>query len=188
MNEKQILFALDTVDDKYLEEARPVKRQKNSITKIALAASLALIVGLSLWIGLGGERNNPDIPDNLYSEYYAGENYSRLIAILNNFGENGTNHDTQANLLDRFPLNNQIKPDGGNGIYVSVTENQVENVEEPDIIKMTDKYIFRIGGVKNGGEVLRIYTVDGDNTKQVCEYPIPYFDGNKYSVGAKMFL
>ena len=71
------------------------------------------------------------------------------------------------------------------------TSNDFKNLKltaYDGFVKMTDKYIFRIGGAKGGGEALRIYTVDGDNTNQVCEYPIPYFDGSKYGVGAKMFL
>jgi len=193
MNEKEILFSLDAVDEEYLEEAKPMKKQDGLIKTIAVVASLTLVVGLSLWIMLGNGTDTPDniydIPDNLYSEYTAGENYSRLTAIINAFGKNDLALDLQFNIESGF-FGDTGAPGGneGNGGYISVTENQVENVEEPDIFKMTDKYIFRIGGVKDGGEALRIYTLDGDNSKQVGEFNIPYFDGSKYGIGAKMFL
>lgn len=125
-----------------------------------------------------------DNAEKLDSIYGAGENYSRLFALLDEFGKNDTPWRNQTTLN----IEAGEGMDGENGNYVSISPNQVEDVEEPDIIKMTDKYIFRIGGVIDGGEALRIYTIDGENSTQVCEYPIPYFDGSKYSVGAKMFL
>ena len=200
MNNKEILFSLDAVDEKYLEEARPMRKRNGLIKTITVAASLTIVFGLSLGIMLGNLSGNPNIPNDLYSDLCAGDNYSRLTAILKDFGENSSTHTLQDDFWlgdadDIYPEgsgpNFDDAPDGdamGNGSYINVAENQVKGVDEPDIFKMTDKYIFRIGGVKAGGEALRIYTLDGDNSKQVGEFIIPYFDGNKYSVGAEMFL
>ena len=216
MKDKKFLRALDGVDEEFLLEARPKEKNRNPIRIISIAASLVLVVGISLLVllggmmGQGGSNIVPDsgpsgdtvgssppysekpsiVPDNLYSELRAGEDYSRLVAILDEFGKNGTDYMLQ--------FDDNISLEGGddmaagkpneNGSYINVTENQVEGVEEPDIFKMTDKYIFRIGGLKDGGEALRIYTLDKDNSAQVGEFSIPYFNGTKYGVGAKMLL
>lgn len=226
-SENDILLALNEVDEKYLEAARPKRKKKISLGRIALAASLVIVIGAAIAIGMSGmlsgggnilgtsgsgssqtpnngaappENENSqggssegEIDNNLDAKYGAGEDYKRLISIIGNFGE------SDSAWLERSALMREINEGGepggsgddaenANGSYISISQNQVENVEEPDIAKMTDKYLFRIGGYNNTGEALRIYSVDGENSKLVSEYPIPYFDGSKYSVGAKMFL
>ena len=55
---------------------------------------------------------------------------------------------------------------------------------------MTDKYIFHIGDCGDGfGDTLRIYTLAGEESREVCDYPLPYYDGRDTSEGTnKMFL
>ena len=221
MKEKNILFAISDIDEKYIEDARPRGRRRRAIVKyLTVAASLAIVIGLSVGMlavfggtpggsyddgpsgsdegeSSGGEPSGPqgpsaEIPGDRYSEYYAGQNYSRLMAILGSFDRDGDGYYLQEDVESGDFGTGTVKPESGsasgNGSFIGVTENQVEGVEEPDIFKMTDKYIFRIGGAKDGGEALRIYTLDGDASTQVGEYPIPHFKGGKYSVGADMFL
>ena len=75
----------------------------------------------------------------------------------------------------------------GNGNYVEVTDNQVEGVVEADIIKMTDKYIFRLGK-----GTLRVYSIAKEDTKKVADINIPKMsdEGNsvKYLTNLEMYL
>ena len=211
MNKKEkFLLAIGEVDEKYVEEARD-KRMKTKPILITVAASIAIvgIVGVSMLFsgkigsGYGNTADNTndnnvdnvigDTTDNTVNDvennYGAGENYSKLTALFNGFDNSvwSYSNDLPEDLdLTDGPGGNTGS--GSNGIQISISQNQVENVEEADIVKMTDKYIFKIGGVKNGGEALRIYTVNGENSEQICEYPIPLFNGSKYAVGAEMFL
>lgn len=79
----------------------------------------------------------------------------------------------------------------GNGSYVESTDNQVNGVIESDLFKMTDKYIFRLGYgyefIEYEDEkgptveqltvvVLRVYSIDKDNSTLVAEYKLPRFE------------
>lgn len=134
---------------------------------------------------IGGSTDTPEDP---FSDYTSGENFYRLISIINRFNKND-NTITQ----DRVDVRPQppqpdagddlIQPEQGtNGGYINVTENQVSGVEEPDKLKMTDKYLFYLGDKQDArGEALYIYTLEGENSREVCYYPLPIFDGSPYS-------
>ena len=212
MKKEDLLFSLGELDDSVIADAKPRGRGKRAIVyrSIAAVASLAIVVGvvLSLIVVSGGGENNiagnPNNGSNISpdsgigsgedfdSRYGAGEDYKRLISIIENFDESENSLASRNNLAEDVndDVGNSGSSSGGgsNGSYITISQNQVENVEEPDTVKMTDKYIFRIGGLQGAGQALRIYSLEGKNSKLVCEYPIPYFDGSKYSVGAKMFL
>ena len=213
MRKEDILLAFDDIDECYIDQARPKERENKNMKKLALVASLILVVGVILTLSLlgilggsnggfvppSGDSSTPGNPDEVVSagfddsEYQAGDNYERLVAIIGAYDKDGS-ITSREELLNSFwedeilGGSSDVPSSGSNGNSITISQNQVENVEEPDIAKMTDKYIFRIGGVKSGGEMLRIYSVDGDNSKLISEYPIPYFDGSQYSVGAEMIL
>lgn len=63
-----------------------------------------------------------------------------------------------------------------NGSYLEVTDNQVAGVIESDVFKMTDKYIFRIGG-----NVLRVYSIDKENSSEIGRFEIPRFEDDSYN-------
>jgi uncharacterized secreted protein with C-terminal beta-propeller domain len=69
--------------------------------------------------------------------------------------------------------------------YVESTDNQVAGIIEADIIKTTENYLFRLANNK----ILRIYSLEGENSKLVSEYYIPRIEGS-YSIydGAEMYL
>lgn len=228
MKEKNILFAISDIDEKYIEDARPRGRRRKAVVRyLTVAASLAIVIGLSVGMlavfggapggsyddgpsGIqggpsgsdegesgGGEPSGPqgpsaETPGDRYSEYYAGENYSRLMAILGSFDGDGDGFYLQGDVESGgFEAD---KPEGGdasvNGSFIDVTENQVEGVEEPDKLKMTDKYLFYLGDKSNGfGEALYIYSLEGEESKEVCYYPLPVYDGSPYSDESnKIFL
>ncbi len=257
MNEKDILLALNEVDEKYLETARPKRKKKIPLGRIALAASLVIVIGAAIALGMSGmlsgggniaeipnnnsaqppNNNNSALPDEdggegfptlpdrddkaespglpgdeeiddrpdsaeppelneeiIIENYLAGENYSRLFAIIN--GYSSDTRKSRDDLMMDFDLPGESLDQGAdgddaetNGTSIDITENQVSGVEEPDIVKMTDKYIFHIGNAGDGtGQSLRIYTVAGELSEKVCDYELPHFDGSKHLVGAKMFL
>ncbi len=73
-----------------------------------------------------------------------------------------------------------------NGGYIEVTDNQVAGVVESDVFKITDKYIFRLGG-----NVLRVYSVDKENSSEVGGFEIPQFEDDRYGsyyYGLEMYL
>ena len=62
-----------------------------------------------------------------------------------------------------------------NGGYLEVTDNQVDGVIESDLMKMTDKYIFRLGG-----NVMRVYSVEKENSTEVGRFEIARFEDDAY--------
>ena len=83
------------------------------------------------------------------------------------------------------------KGEMGNGSYVENTDNQVSGVIESDLMKMTDKYIFRLGigyttvEYEKGNEtytdkvettVLKVYSIDKEESQMIADYEIPHFE------------
>ena len=56
---------------------------------------------------------------------------------------------------------------GASGEYVETTDNQVAGVIEGDLFKRTKTHIFYLSD-----KVLRVYTIDGEDSKLVNEYTI----------------
>ena len=68
---------------------------------------------------------------------------------------------------------------GSNGSYVEATDNQVSGVIESDLMKMTDKYIFRLGwrsDVNYRTNLLRVYSIAKEDSDLVAEFEIPRFE------------
>ncbi len=60
---------------------------------------------------------------------------------------------------------------GSNGQYVESTDNQVDGVLEADVVKMTDKYIFRLTG-ETGKLMLHVYSIKGMESEMVASFEI----------------
>lgn len=149
---------------------------------IALAASIALVFAMALYLFIPID-DSPRIAKYEDSEYYplisamAGyyykptgnrNNFDRIAsAVLNAFFKKGT--DTSPG-VDFAPMPDT--PDGSqNGSYVEVTDNQVAGVVESDLMKATDRYIFRIAsrvGYTNN-LYLRVYSVAGEASALISE-------------------
>ena len=75
------------------------------------------------------------------------------------------------------------KPElGANGSYIESTDNQVNGVIESDLVKMTDKYIFRYTGSH-----LRVYSIAKEDSELVAEFEVPSFQ-SEYSGSGEMYL
>lgn len=69
-----------------------------------------------------------------------------------------------------------------NGSYIESTDNQVNGVIEGDLVKMTDKYIFRYTG-----SYLRVYSIAKEDSTLVAEFEIPTFQA-EYRASGEMYL
>lgn len=69
-----------------------------------------------------------------------------------------------------------------NGSYIESTDNQVNGVIESDLVKMTDKYIFRLTGA-----LLRVYSIAKEDSTLVAEFEIPTFQA-EYRASGEMYL
>ena len=208
MNKERMLFALGEIDDKYIKEAEPKPMaQRNRI--IAVAVSLALVVALSLYLFIPFRDAVSDLSDYESSAYYP------LIETIDDYYLSLRNQTSYKNYFEYYtdqlgglfapmkdavggaapdmapgaPENNMAGvPDGGTGEYVESTDNQVEGVIESDLMKMTDKYIFRLGyrneksdAGKSVITVLRVYSIDKEETALVSEMDIPTFEDESSS-------
>ena len=210
MNKERMLFALGEIDDKYIKEAEPKPMaQRNRI--IAVAVSLALVVALSLYLFIPFRDAVSDLSDYESSAYYP------LIETIDDYYLSLRNQTSYKNYFEYYtdqlgglfapmkdavggaapdmapgaPENNMAGvPDGGTGEYVESTDNQVAGVIESDLMKMTDKYIFRLGYRIDKGEngkyssvitVLRVYSIDKEDTALVSEVDLPTFEDESSS-------
>ena len=71
---------------------------------------------------------------------------------------------------------------GANGSYIESTDNQVGGVIESDLVKMTDKYIFRYTGSH-----LRVYSIAKEDSTLVAEFEVPTFQA-EYRASGEMYL
>ncbi len=75
MKKEKLLRAMSLADDKYVDEANPALKTKNKAAAkrklfIALAATLAVLTSLSLWLFIPFKDANADVTQYADSEYY----------------------------------------------------------------------------------------------------------------------
>ena len=197
MNKKErLMLAIGEIDEKYVKESEG-KMKRSPIIKIAVSLALVIALGLYLFI--------PFAPVTSDLTAYEGSSYFPLIEGIedyrlsfmqpkykNNFQAFGGFIGDLFELKDAAPggdMNNgDMAPGGamneatGNGSYVENTDNQVAGVIESDLMKMTDRYIFRLGfrsDVDYRTGILRVYSIEKEDSRLVAEYEIPKFE-NEY--------
>ena len=207
MNKKErLLLALGDINDKYVKEAEP-NPMSGRKRILRIAASLAILVALSLYLFLPYGTPKANLREYENSSYFPviekleayrqllnapkfSNNFEKLISVIGGaFTHKGGAMGPGSN-MDAAP---EAGPDGGNfgengvagnGNYIENTDNQVAGVIEGDLMKMTDKYIFRLGH-----NVLRVYSIEKEDSTLVCEYTIDGFDGDKqYGSFMEMYL
>ena len=205
---KEFLLSLNDIDESYLEDARPKVKKKTALPRLVIAASILLVGATILTFALlGGKGGNdpivptPDdstgtlippedtIPNNPFDDGYG--DYSRLMAAINKYQESYEDYyfDMDDGVVDEGAQLKPGSPDYGlgdsstpsNGNVIENTDNQVSGVIEGDLMKMTDKYIFRFGEERNGAGgdkryYLRIYSVDKENSRLITNYHLPMFN------------
>lgn len=195
MKKKNWYKGLSLADDQYVAEAHPdnaIKPARNKllISLVAACACFALLIG-NLWLFIPFNTDPPDVSQYAGSEYYGliqklnvltfrqpkyKNNAEKLWAGIKSisFGLNGgVTKDDAAEIQDAVP-----NEEGSiTGTYQEITDNQVEGIIEADRIKRSDTHIFYLDD-----DVLRIFSIDKDNSMEVGSYTIyeegkgPYMD------------
>ena len=190
MKKKKWYQAFSLVDDDFIAEAHPdrtvkPKRNKAWISILAACACFALLIS-NLWLFIPYNTTPPDVSKYADSEYFGliqklnvltfqppkyKNNGEKLWASITDiaFGVfdtavGGAMPPTSAAPLDPIPENN----------YEEITDNQVAGIIEADRIKRSDTHIYYLDR-----EVLRIYSIDKENTIEVGSYTL--YEGAKYS-------
>ncbi|MBE6665748.1 MAG: hypothetical protein E7603_05975 [Ruminococcaceae bacterium] len=182
MKKKNWYRGLSLADDQYIAEAHPsriIKPQRNKIfiSFVAACACLAMIVS-SLWLFIPFNTTLPDVSRYADSEYYGliqklnvltfeqpkyKNNAATLWAAIKNAGMNKA--------TDNAPESTTGEANG-TGNYKEITDNQVEGIIEADRIKRSDTHIYYLDD-----DVLRIYSIDKENTAEIGSYTL--YDGAK---------
>ena len=196
MNKKErLLFAIGEADEKYIKEAQT---NMGTTRIIKAAVVLVLFAALSLYLFI------PFAPVTSDLTAYEGSSYFPLIEGIedyrltfmqpiykNNFQWLSAEVGGLFGFLNKGGMAPGMDADnnmsgapelGANGSYIESTDNQVGGVIESDLVKMTDKYIFRYTG-----EYLRVYSIAKEDSELVAEFEVPSFQ-SEYSGSGEMYL
>ena len=199
MNERneKLIMAFGQIDEKYIKES---EEKMNVMRIVKTAVSFAIIVALGLFLFLPFAPVTSDISGYSSSAYFPlieGIEAYRLSfkqpRFKNNFEALAGVASLMGGLLlggtdmapgggtDMAPGGDDFSEEmaGGNGSYVEATDNQVSGVIESDLMKMTDKYIFRLGwrpDVNYRTNLLRVYSIAKEDSDLVAEFEIPRFE------------
>jgi uncharacterized secreted protein with C-terminal beta-propeller domain len=185
MKNKRLLESLNFIDEKYIKEAEP-KMKASSISPMKIfgrVACLVIVIALSLYLFIPFSTKGPDLTAYQSSEYFPiieriSDYCYKPSPYKNNFqyitAEVG---DLLGSLSKGGMLGGDMAPgDGGadmngsaNGSYEETTDNQVSGVIEADLMKRTDKYIFRLTDTH-----LRVYDINKEETTKITEFQIPH--------------
>ncbi|MBE6531851.1 MAG: hypothetical protein E7679_07205 [Ruminococcaceae bacterium] len=187
MKKKNWYRGFSLADDKYVAEAHPdnVIRPKRTKIFVSIAAACACfaLIFCNLWLFIPFNTNPPDVSQYADSEYYGliqklnvltfekpryKNNAAKLLANLKNISFGVTKAE------DAATPENSLTADGTSevGGYREVTDNQVEGIIEADRIKRSDTHIYYLDN-----DLLRIYSIDKENTKEVGSYRL--YGGSK---------
>ena len=203
MNKRQrqrLILALGEVNEKYIKEA---EFKVSAISIIKVAAVFAVIIGLSLLLFLPYAPVVSDVSDYRDSAYFPlieGIDEYRVSFKQPKYKNNFQSIVAGAVGLFDFALKGGVggdmAPDNsnnadmdkneslmGNGSYVENTDNQVSGVIEGDLMKMSDKYIFRL----TGGSI-KVYSIEKENSALISELEVPTFKNEMGHHGQEMYL
>ena len=189
----KLLFAIGEVDEKYIKEA---ETNMGTTRIIKAAVVLVLFLALSLYLFI------PYAPVTSDLTAYEGSSYFPLIEGIEDyrltFMQPRYKNNFQwfsAEVVDLFGFalkggasadnmapGNNADMEMSNGSYVENTDNQVSGVIEGDLMKMTDKYIFRYTGSH-----LRVYSIAKEDSELVAEFEVPTFQA-EYRASGEMYL
>lgn len=187
MKKEKLLRSMELIDDKYIEEAATVKKAFPWRSLVAIAACLCCIIAASAWLFLPVDENSAPIDAQIAQ--FSDSEYFPVIQKLHAYNDNeylrqfATNSSTDSGDEAFFP---DVGDSGVSGVanYQETTDNQVEGVIEPDLIKRNDKYIYYLD---NGN--LRIFTIDKENSQEVASHYIPWMtDQGSRPLAQDMYL
>ncbi len=195
MKKESWLLAMNNIDDKYIEEAKPasVKSFRRKKKLMVLAACMAVMFALSLVLFIPFSAKIPTVLKYSGNEYYEvidklntffyeppkyKNNFEALVGGLSNIFLAGMKNagaerddfavDDMAPMPEGMVTNSATDTSTNKGeSYEEVTDNQVKGVIEGDLFKRSDKYIYYLDG-----SVLRVYSIDGLNSAEVGTYSL----------------
>lgn len=184
MKNRRLLQSLSFIDDKYVKEAEPKMAKSTSTNPLIAVACLALVAILGLYLFIPLKPNTVDL------SVYADSEYSPLIAAIDNYvykpKQYKNNFKRLTSLLGNLSFGLGMSKDdaaapeyeGGTSnvgnSYVETTDNQVNGVIEADLLKRTETHAFRLG-IDQNADILKIYTVNGENSEEIATLVIPNF-------------
>ena len=200
MKNRRLLQSLSFIDDKYVKEAEPKMTNSGSTAGkfLTTVACLALVAILGLYLFIPLKPNTVDLG------VYASSEYSPLIAAIDGYVYKPKQYKNNFNrIINTFSFGFKLaagskgeasSPDleesmgSSNNGYVEITDNQVAGVIEADLLKRTETHAFRLG-FDDGTNILKIYTVNGENSEEIAKLDIPKFtDEVSTSSPAEMYL
>ena len=190
MKNERLLESLSFIDEKYIKEAEPKMKASTFSTRQILGrvACLALVIALSLYLFIPFSTKGPNLTAYQGSEYFPiieriadyryqpspyKNNFQYITAEVGDLLGSLSKDDMMGGAM--APGDNSANMDGSsNGSYEETTDNQVSGVIEADLMKRTDKYIFRLGTT-----TLKVYDINKDETKCVATFNIPGFEDER---------
>lgn len=200
MKKEKMLRAMGDIDEKYIAEAAPrSKAMKKSNLRLKLSVLAAcwccIITAAGLWLFIPFNTAPPDISEYSNSEYYSiierlnditfvkpayKNNFQKYMSKIGSFFRYATKNDASGEIMDGADMEVGSVPSQQ---YVETTDNQVMGVIESDVIKRSDKYIYYLSG-----DSLRIYSIEGTDSKRVGEYVIKGTHAGYYAYNWQMYL
>ena len=180
MKKQKLMRALSLADDKYIEEASPIRgsekkqgRVRRPRVWLTLAACFCCgIIAFNLWLFIPFNTSPPDVSMYSDSEYY--DVIVKLNEITyakprykNNFQKYFGGIFKGAKAEDALEMGVADGSATGTPRYEEVTDNQVSGVIEGDLIKRSNQNIFYL----DCGE-LRVYSIDKENTREVGSFTV----------------
>ena len=182
------MLAIGEADEKYIKEAE----SSMNAGLIKVAAVLAVIIALSLYLFIPFAPVTSDLSDYRDSAYFPlieGIEDYRLQFLQPKYKNNFQSIAAAVAGLFTFKgaLGGDMAPSpennmSGNGSYVENTDNQVDGVIEGDLMKMTDKYIFRYTGSH-----LYVFSIAKEQSELVGLFEVPTFQA-EYRASGEMYL
>jgi len=179
---KKWFRTMELVDEKYIEEATPIRTKRIVTILVASAACLALTL-TSLWLFLPYDNSPPSIENHEGNEYYAvieklnalnkveteyNNKYELIVEQVGDLFLGGVKGDAINGALPQAgkPVDDAERGDGNyeytTGTYEEITDNQVEGITEADRIKRSSTHIYYLDG-----NTLRIFNIAGLESKEV---------------------
>lgn len=183
---ERLILAIGQIDEKYIKEAEGKVYTK---TIVSVAAVLVVIISIGMFLFLPYPPITSNLGDYESSSYYPlieeiedyrlgfmqpryNNNFEYIFAGFGSFlgdlmfgGLQMAPGDIGGGNMDSAPGMDEA---GGNGSYVESTDNQVSGVIESDLMKMTDKYIFRLG------YSIVVKEIENEEGRYVQRTPVPY--------------
>lgn len=172
MKRKKMLMHMDLIDDEFITEAAPKRKERRHFRTLAVLIAACLVIsviigGLAIAFSINGkgdkQTNLPDSENPPYIEQYADSEYYEIIKkIYAEASKPAEDSDSGQNTAPKDEYPADMLPSNG-----EMTETPIAGVIEGNLIKRSDKYIYYLCG-----NTIRVCTIDGENSVEAGSYTI----------------